>query len=67
MSGVSSMPPISSLQRYLTDAHDSLQTKRNEPDKHENHLKANHIKNEQHDEIDKKNLLEENVRNKIRY
>jgi hypothetical protein len=44
MSGISSMPPISSLQRYLTDAHDSLRTKKNEHDnqvKTSGHLKAN--------------------------
>lgn len=49
MSGVSSMPPISSLQRYLTDAHDSLQSRKSEHAKHDKTQSAHH-KAEHHQE-----------------
>jgi hypothetical protein len=42
MSSVSSMPPISSLQRYLTDAHDSLKNRKSELVKHDKHEKLLH-------------------------
>jgi hypothetical protein len=54
MSGISSMPPISSLQRYLTDAHDSLQTRRNEPELDKKHLKVIHNSDEHREKDDLK-------------
>lgn len=59
MSGISSMPPISSLQRYLTDAHDSLRAKKDEHKPQDKPVPAHHKPNDHvHDRNDDAKILD---------
>jgi hypothetical protein len=57
MSGIS-MPPISSLQRYLTDAHDSLRAKEDDHRTQDKPVPAHNKANENtHNQNDDSNII----------